>query len=173
MGNRQGESENTYEQWEKSIRAFRESFKTYNSRNTEALRAQFIELDEQIRRMDAVGVTRGLIKRYLETAFVEILKSRGVETDAPPAQEEAAGPIRPPAVPEFALHLFLADEELEITVGDLEEKFANDLKKFGRRGAEWLYYKRVGKSTWPYLKRWLVRFGVFAWLADLARRIAG
>jgi len=83
-------------------------------------------------------------------------------------------PLRPPAFGEWIITLLVRRKgRAEAILGDLEERLAHDLLKRGERRAHWLYYARVLKSIVPLLWSAIKKLGIFAAVADVARRYLG
>jgi hypothetical protein len=78
---------------------------------------------------------------------------------------------RPPINAEYLLYLFLRRDEREVVIGDLLEGYGKILTRFNRRRADIWFYKQVGGSLLPLLRRALLRIGALVWLARLLRRL--
>jgi hypothetical protein len=54
---------------------------------------------------------------------------------------------------EFLLTILLKPSHVEAMTGDLNERFADECKKYGRDRAVRLYWARTLRSPWPLLRR--------------------
>jgi hypothetical protein len=61
--------------------------------------------------------------------------------------------LDPPMLAEFLLTAVATSSRAEAAVGDLNERFADECQKFGRRRAVRLYWARTLRSLWPLLVR--------------------
>jgi len=59
----------------------------------------------------------------------------------------------PPKLAEFLLTALSSPSRGQSIVGDLNERFANECEKLGRRRAIRLYWARTVESLWPLLRR--------------------
>ena len=78
---------------------------------------------------------------------------------------------RPPRNAEYLLYLFLSRDEREIVTGDLIEGYGRILTRFNKRHADIWFYKQVGGSLLPLLRRALLRMGALVWLGRILRRL--
>lgn len=76
----------------------------------------------------------------------------------------------PPASAEWLLTLLLKRHRVDALLGDLEELFHRDCGARGDRRARWLYWARVLRSVAPLLWSAIKKAGIFAAVADVARR---
>ncbi len=86
--------------------------------------------------------------------------------------EEAPAPS-PPAAAEWLLTLLVRARRAEALLGDLEERYRRDIEARGNRPAWWLYWARALNSLGPLLWSAIKRVGIFAAVADVARRCLG
>src|SRR5262249_10907529 len=69
----------------------------------------------------------------------------------------------PPSIAEFLLTALATTRTAEAMIGDLNERFRDERKKFGRSRAIRLYWARALRSLWPLLWRAIgkaVKWGV-------------
>jgi len=78
---------------------------------------------------------------------------------------------RPPFNAEYILYILLRREERDVVIGDLIEDYVRVLKRFNKRRADMWFYKQVGGSLFPLLRRALVRIGALVWLGRVLRRL--
>lgn len=88
-----------------------------------------------------------------------------------PKSQETEGPPRPPFNAEYVLYLLLRKEEREVVIGDLIEDYGKVLERFNKRRADIWFYKHVGGSLLPLLRRALLRIGALVWLGRILRRL--
>ena len=71
----------------------------------------------------------------------------------------------PPEAAEYLLYLFLPREDRVAMFGDLEEEYRKELlPKFGVRGAQFLYWCKVGRSIVPVISGAIGR--ILWWLIE-------
>jgi hypothetical protein len=91
------------------------------------------------------------------------------------AEIEAAGERsvsgEPPKPAEYLAYLFLPKADRETLLGDLTEEYPALAVKFGRRGAQFYFYKQVIWSIWPLVRKTIVKWGLFGWVVELIRKI--
>jgi hypothetical protein len=78
---------------------------------------------------------------------------------------------RPPFNAEYVLYLLLRKEERDVAIGDLIEEYGTILERFNKRRADIWFYKQMGGSLLPLLRRALVRIGALVWLGRILRRL--
>jgi hypothetical protein len=78
---------------------------------------------------------------------------------------------RPPFNAEYLLFLFVRREERDVVIGDLLECHHRMIHRFGKRRADFWFYKQVAGSLWPLFRRAVVRFGTVVWLGRILRRL--
>jgi hypothetical protein len=83
----------------------------------------------------------------------------------------ALGPARPPFKAEYWLYLLLGKEEREAVIGDLLEEYGTIKLRFNKQYADIWYYKQVGGSLFPLVRRTLLRIGALVWLGRILRRL--
>jgi len=83
------------------------------------------------------------------------------------------GTSYPPKLAEFLLSAFGPENAGESMIGDLAEKFAEDMQKYGSRRATWLYWLDTLRSIAPMLIARLRNWGIFAALLEFSRRKIG
>jgi hypothetical protein len=81
--------------------------------------------------------------------------------------------IQPPAIAETLIPLLMPKKRADALLGDLREQFTADVKRRGEHRARWLYRARAAHSMGPLLWRWMVKGGIFAAVAAVARRYLG
>ena len=86
-------------------------------------------------------------------------------------EKSALSPARPPFNAEYLLYLFLGKEEREAVIGDLLEEYSEILERFNKRRADIWFYKQVGGSLLPLLRRTILRIGAVVWLGRILRRL--
>lgn len=79
---------------------------------------------------------------------------------------------QPPKAGEYLLYLFLSRTEREVLIGDLTEEYPGLVTKFGLRLAKVYFYKQVVWSIWPLVRKTVVKWSAFGWVAELIRRIS-
>jgi hypothetical protein len=90
------------------------------------------------------------------------------------SQTEAESPITsPPAIAEALISMFSAKRFSESQLGDMQEIFDNNVKRFGPKRAKRLYWYEVVRSVGPILFHWLKRIGFVAILVDYGRKKMG
>jgi hypothetical protein len=72
---------------------------------------------------------------------------------------------RPPFDAEYVLHLILGKEVRAAVIGDLVEEYRLMLHRFGRRRADFWFYKQVFFSIWPFVRRVAGRVVTLLWLS--------
>jgi len=99
---------------------------------------------------DDIGVAAAKFRRQFPFAI----------TSVSPAENEAVAEgvmtpnkFDPPKIPEFLLTAVATTRAAEATIGDLNERFADECQKLGRDRAVWLYWARTLRSLWPLLWR--------------------
>ncbi|HEY0348402.1 MAG TPA: hypothetical protein VGC60_09645 [Pyrinomonadaceae bacterium] len=88
-----------------------------------------------------------------------------------PTMDLSLSAPRPPANAEYLLYLLLPKEDQEVAIGDLVELYGSILKRFGKRRADFWFYKQVAGSLLPLLRRALLRIGSLVWLSRAVRRL--
>jgi hypothetical protein len=78
---------------------------------------------------------------------------------------------KPPMLAEFILAMLLKPSRSEAVIGDLNERFTDELHRLGQRRAGWLYWARTLHSLWPLLKRATAKALSWGALIAMARRI--
>lgn len=78
---------------------------------------------------------------------------------------------RPPFNAEYVLYLLLRKEERDSIIGDLIEEYSQILERFNKRRADVWFYKQVGGSLFPLLRRALFRVSALVWLGRILRRL--
>lgn len=78
---------------------------------------------------------------------------------------------RPPFNAEYVLHLLLRKDERDVVIGDLIEEYANVLERFNKRRADIWFYKQVGGSLFPLMRRAVVKIGALVWLGRVLQRL--
>jgi hypothetical protein len=73
----------------------------------------------------------------------------------------------------MALALAARREQREAIVGDADERFAANVKRFGRKRAVRLYWAEVIRSALPLLWAAIKRLGIATLLVDAIRRFLG
>jgi hypothetical protein len=76
----------------------------------------------------------------------------------------------PPKIAEFCLAALLSGVKADAIIGDLNERFQHDLKRYGVRRARHLYSARAIKSLWPLFRRAVARVIKVGIFAEIARR---
>jgi hypothetical protein len=92
---------------------------------------------------------------------------------ADPATSMARAPeqlSKPPAFGEALIVLFCPKNRIEAVMGDLEERFTEELASKGERRARLLYWARVIRSIGPLLGVKIRRAGILAALFEIGRR---
>lgn len=147
--------------------------------NSDPQRARFLteQAKEGEARLDAFRKQFASLKKEIEQVEFEHQNTNKSEPDlsTPRHKEATKQPSKSrstiPGFGEFLLYLFLKKTEREALVGDLQEEYSEVLSKFGRKKAKLFFYKQVGGSLWPLLRRTLIKWGLFGWAAELIRRI--
>jgi len=93
------------------------------------------------------------------------------DSDANSGNETKVTSPRPPFNAEYLLYLLLRREDRNIVIGDLVEGYGHVLRRFDRRRADIWFYKQVGGSLFPLLRRALLRIGALVWLGRILRRL--
>lgn len=78
---------------------------------------------------------------------------------------------RPPFNAEYILHILLGRDERDVVIGDLIEGYGKVMVRFNKRRADIWFYKQVGGSLLPLLRRALLRIGTLVWLGRILRRL--
>jgi hypothetical protein len=78
--------------------------------------------------------------------------------------------IDPPGIAEFLLTALLKPSQADALTGDLNEHFARDCEKSGRRRAVRLYWARTLRSLWPLLWRAMGKAVKWGAVIDTVRR---
>lgn len=120
----------------------------------DALHTRVNELRERFFRREKEGAIQ-LLRRLLE------LKAARSEQSPP----------HPPLNAQFLLYLVLEKKGREEAVGDALEKYSGHLAKFGKWGANFLFYQEIGRCVWPCVKRVAVKTGVLILLSEALRRL--
>jgi hypothetical protein len=81
--------------------------------------------------------------------------------------------MQAPKIGEFLIRLFLAREDQEAILGDLNEAYIRDEKRLGTTMAGILYYRQVAISIWPLVRKMLIRLSALASIEELVRRKIG
>jgi hypothetical protein len=76
----------------------------------------------------------------------------------------------PPKIAEFCLGALLSGAKADAIIGDLNERFQQDLKRYGVRRARRLYSARTIKSLWPLFRRAVARAIKVGAFAEFVRR---
>lgn len=80
----------------------------------------------------------------------------------------------PPRAAEFAIALFTKKREhREACIGDTNEQFQRDLRRYGRDRARMLYWSNAIRSCWPLVRRRLRRISVVSAMIALATIAVG
>jgi hypothetical protein len=79
----------------------------------------------------------------------------------PPVSQEPPKLAEPPRLAESALALFLKGAKGEAVIGDLNERFHRDCRKYGVARARQMYRAQVLRSLWPLAWRAAKRVGIF------------
>jgi len=78
---------------------------------------------------------------------------------------------RMPAVVESLICAFLGNDERECVVGDLNERYSEWYKGFGKRKADLYVYREVCRSLFPFIKRALRKTRVRILLDEWVRKL--
>jgi hypothetical protein len=78
--------------------------------------------------------------------------------------------VEPPPGAEFCLSLFLSGDKSEALIGDLNERFEQDCKRYGAKRARNIYWAHSLQSLWPLLRRATVRAIRWGIMIDSVRR---
>jgi hypothetical protein len=78
--------------------------------------------------------------------------------------------ISPPTVAEFLLSLLLNKKSGEAAIGDLNERFEEDCRRFGAARARRIYWGRTMRSVWPLVVRLVARAIKWGVVAEALRR---
>jgi hypothetical protein len=89
--------------------------------------------------------------RYFESLLDEAQARPDVRNGEP--QTDVSAHDSPPKLAEFLLTALATTRAAEAMIGDLNERFADECKKFGRDRAVRLYWARTLRSLWPLLRR--------------------
>lgn len=101
-------------------------------------------------------------------------RHRNKKQDRPsnPVPLKAATDIsQPPINAEFALCLFLREQEHDAFIGCLTERYGCMVEKFGKRRADIWYYAEVARSLSPLVRRFGAKAIKLAILGEWIRRI--
>jgi hypothetical protein len=88
-----------------------------------------------------------------------------------PERTKVPSIARPPFNAEYVLYLFLRKEERDMFIGDVIEEYGKILERFTKRRADIWFYKQVGGSLFPLVRRTLFKIGTFVWLGRILRRL--
>lgn len=97
--------------------------------------------------------------RFIE--FVEKAEETNVESAAVVPQT--------PFNAERILHLLLKEDERDAVIGDLVERYEQEIERVGKRRADFWFYKQIACSMWPLLRRAVAKVGAIVWLTQLLR----
>jgi hypothetical protein len=105
-----------------------------------------------------------------------LVNGKSIKDDAPqsPPATRTSRPERlprPPINAEYILYLLLRKEEREVVIGDLLECYGQMVRRFDKRRADIWFYKQVGGSLLPLLRRALLKIGALVWLGRILRRL--
>jgi hypothetical protein len=111
--------------------------------------------------------------RSKETQASSTPQIRSPENSHNTSQERLANraPHRPPFNAEYLLYFLLSKKDREILIGDFIEEYGDVLSRFNKRRADIWFYKQVGGSLFPLLRRALLRVGALVWLGRILRRL--
>jgi hypothetical protein len=68
--------------------------------------------------------------------------------------------LRPPMTAEYILHLLLPKKDREACIGDLIEEYRDIYERFGKLRADFWFSTQVVLSTWPLLRRLILRIAI-------------
>ena len=88
----------------------------------------------------------GRIEEAQRNAMAKLIAGWLIEMAGRPADAS-------PGIAEFLLTALATSSHAEAAIGDLNERFAGECKKSGRRRAVRLYWARTLRSLWPLLRR--------------------
>lgn len=105
-------------------------------------------------------------------AIQDIQIGARIKRESQRIESQSAVSVEPPKSAEYLAYLFLPKTDRETLLGDLTEEYPSVVEKFGRRGAQFYFYKQVVWSIWPLVRKSIIKWGLFGWLVDLIRRIS-
>jgi hypothetical protein len=109
--------------------------------------------------------------RDLPTFHAEMVKIEALEDEAHALAEKEV--ILPPAIGEALLVLFSPKNRADAVMGDLEERFNEEVNAKGAKRARLLYWARVLRSVGPLLWVKIRHAGILAALFEIGRRWGG
>ena len=114
------------------------------------------------------------VNQYAVASLLQVLhlyKNEYLSPLDPPPTHPLLDPPRPPFNAEYLLYVFLQRGDREIVIGDLAESYGRVLQRFGKRRADFWFYKQVIWSLGPLFRRQMVRIGALVWLGRILRRL--
>jgi hypothetical protein len=111
-------------------------------------------------------------------ANATVIKAQGVAAGRPllgqpklvvHSSEDAQAP-NPPAIPDFLLVLFAKSKSDVAAVGDINERFNGDCRKFGSARARRRYWAETLQFLWPLLARTISRAMKLAVIVGAVKR---
>jgi hypothetical protein len=79
----------------------------------------------------------------------------------------------PPVLGEALISLLTPKQFAQAQLGDMQEMFEGNVRRFGLKRAKRLYWYEVVRSIGPLLFSWMKRIGIIAFLVEYGRRKLG
>jgi hypothetical protein len=101
----------------------------------------------------------------------DVVKASGAITRAFETVDEPSVKNAPPAFGEALVVLFAPKHRIDAVLGDLSERFVEEIAEKGLERAKLLFWARVARSIGPLLWLKVRKFGILAALFEFGRRL--